>query len=147
MRLLLQLARGANFNLARFIFQLMRRQRWWRWRRKHGVLGWVFVVVVTILVGRSGRIGGGSRNGDGNVIGKHGHKLVVVKAVKRRRRMKKGGVTTLIGKWGFKESNGVANGSPVKAAAGGGEVKKIIDPRRVVVVGGGGRRRRRRRRS
>lgn len=154
MRLLQNLRRGANFTVSRFI--LHRRGKGWG---KHNLIGGgVFIIIITILVGRSGRIGRGvRRERNGNVIGKHGHKLVIVKAVKGRRRVKKssrGGVTTLIGKrvgdggggggGGFKESNGVANGSPVKAAAGGGEVEEIIEPGSGG-GGGGGRRRGRRR--
>lgn len=116
------------------------------------------LVVVAVLVGRRGRIGGrrdGGRHGD--VVGEHGHELVVVQAVE-------GGGDVVGAVHGrvppaflvqrvqrrLEERDGVARRAPVGPAPGGREVEKLVHPtrrrrglvlrrgRRRLVDGGGG---------
>lgn len=117
------------------------------------------LVVVAVLVGRRGRVRGRRDGGrDGDVVGEHGHELLVVQSIERSCNVVgavDGGVPMVDIvehiKRRLEERNGVAGGAAVRPAPGGGEVKELVHPagrrrlllrgrrrRRRVVEGGGG---------
>lgn len=98
----------------------------------------IILVVIAVLVGRRGRVRRrhGRRDGDGHVVGEHGHELLVVQPVEAEvvggSMMHHGGARVpaffVQCQRGLHEGYGIARGPPVDPTPGGGEIEELVDP-------------------